>query len=156
MLFDNTVVGQADMECTMADQNTWDTPLSKRDFGRVFSIKLHKNSSVSHKVNIILRSDGTETPKALAESLLGKRVINVQNTSRQPAGQSEEDFAAKCKALNGKVFPLVPTGAALQREPTAEEAIDILSRAIDDGTLTKDNASPTLVAKLKERGIVLK
>ncbi len=140
----------------MADTNAWDTPLPKRDFGRAFNVKLHKNSSASHKVSVILRSDGTETPKDLAESLLGKRVINVQNTSRLPAGQSEEAFAQKCKQLNGKVFPLVPTGAALQREPTPEEALDVLDRAIENGTLTRDNVSPELAAKLKARGINLK
>ncbi len=140
----------------MADTSTWDTPLPKRDFGRTFSIKLHKNSSVSHKVNIILRSDGTETPEALAGALLGKRVINVQNTSRLPAGQSEEQFAQKCKTLNGKVFPLVPTGVALQREPTPEEAFAVLNRAIENGTLTRDNASPALIEGLKKRGITLK
>lgn len=141
----------------MADTiNAWDAPLPKRDFGRAYSVKLHKNSATSHKVSIVLRSDGTEKPKDLAESLLGKRVINVQNTSRLPAGQSEEEFALKCKQLNGKVFPLVPTGAVLQREPTPEEAFAVLNRAIENGTLTKDNASPALIEGLKKRGITLR
>ena len=139
----------------MADTNAWTVPLPKRDFSRVFTVRLHKTSGTVHKVSIILRSDGTETSKDLAEALLGKRVINVQNTSRLPAGQSEEEFALKCEKLNGQVFPLVPTGAALQREPTPEEALAVLNRAIEDGTLTKDNASPTLLEGLRKHGIKL-
>ena len=138
----------------MADSITWDARLPKREFGRVFNIKLHKNSATSHKVNIILTSDG-DKPAELAESLLSKRVITVQNSTRLPAGQTEEEFAAKCAKLNGSKYPLVPTGGAIVREPTTDEAIDILSRAIDNGTLTRETVSPALLKKCEELGIEL-
>ena len=138
----------------MADSITWDTTLPKKQFGRSFSIKLHKNSAVSHMVKITLESNG-DKPVDLGEALLSKRVVTVQNSTRLPSTQSEEEFAAKCKALNGATYPLVPAAGAVRREPTTEEAITVLSKAINDGTLSRENASPDLIAKCDELGIDL-
>jgi len=103
---------------------------------------------------VSFKSSG-DTPKDIAEALLGKRVIAIQNSLR--AGASDEGkFKAKCLEVNGSTYPLVPASGGRTRPPTTEEALEVLARAINDGTLTKDSVSPTLVEKLAEKGIVLK
>jgi len=136
----------------MTDTHTWDAQLPKRRFRRDFSIKLNEKSERSHKVTVTFESI-SDKAVAIAEALLGKRVINVQNAARLPSGQTEEEFARKLKVIEGTVYPLVPTGGPVHREPTEEEAVDVLLRAINNGTLTADNCSPEMVVKLKAAGI---
>jgi len=133
---------------------SWNNALPERVFKRDFNVRLNKDTKIVHKITVSFKSSG-DTPKDIAEALLGKRVIAIQNSLR--AGASDENkFKKKCLEVNGSTYPLVPAGGGRTRPPTTEEALEVLAKAIDDGTLTKDNVSPTLAKKLAEQGIVLK